>query len=202
MFAILSRLEPTSKCDLMTKLKIYNGEEVIEKGRTKKIDVQELRHETKREGMDGISTRFIMKALDNALSDNMDGRCINPISVREALVSMVQRGGHFRRPAQALPRVPAGHDPQGVPRGPRERDHEGLRLLVRGASRSAVPKLPRSRRGLCQQGQGKDRRTGETWSPTKDSSSRSKSRSPSSARRPKASVRTSSPTCGRARDAA
>jgi serine protein kinase len=90
MFALLSRLESTAKCDLMTKLKIYNGEEVIEKGRTKKIDINELREETKREGMDGISTRFIMKALDNALTDNLDGNCINPISVREALVSMVR----------------------------------------------------------------------------------------------------------------
>jgi serine protein kinase len=90
MFAILSRLEPNAKCDLMTKLKLYNGEEVVEKGRTKKIDVRELRDETKREGMSGISTRFIMKALDNALSDNVDGNCINPINVREALISMVK----------------------------------------------------------------------------------------------------------------
>ena len=51
MFAILSRLEPTSKCDLMTKLRLYNGEEVVEKGRTKKIDVQELKEDAKREGM-------------------------------------------------------------------------------------------------------------------------------------------------------
>jgi serine protein kinase len=90
MFAILSRLEPTSKCDLMTKLKIYNGEEVVEKGRTKKMDYLELREATKREGMNGISTRFIMKALDNSLSDNIDGNCINPINVREALISMVK----------------------------------------------------------------------------------------------------------------
>jgi len=90
MFAILSRLEPTSKCDLMTKLKLYNGEEVIEKGRTKKIDVQELKEDTKREGMSGISTRFIMKALDNALSDNVLGNCINPINVREALIAMTK----------------------------------------------------------------------------------------------------------------
>ncbi|HSZ23891.1 MAG TPA: hypothetical protein VK782_12140, partial [Candidatus Sulfotelmatobacter sp.] len=83
MYAILSRLEPTSKCDLMTKLRLYNGEEVVEKGRTKKIDVQELKEDTKREGMSGISTRFIMKALDNALSDNVTGNCINPINVRE-----------------------------------------------------------------------------------------------------------------------
>ncbi|MBI4522528.1 MAG: serine protein kinase [Deltaproteobacteria bacterium] len=90
MFAILSRLEPTNKCDLMTKLKLYNGEEVVEKGRTKKVDLQELRDATKREGMSGISTRFIMKALDNALSDNTEGNCINPINVREAFINMVK----------------------------------------------------------------------------------------------------------------
>jgi serine protein kinase len=90
MFAILSRLEPTNKCDLMTKLKLYNGEEVVEKGRTKKVDVDELREATKREGMSGISTRFIMKALDNALSDNTTGNCINPINVREAFINMVK----------------------------------------------------------------------------------------------------------------
>ncbi len=88
MFAVLSRLEPTPKCDLMTKLRLYSGEEVVEKGRTKKINVEELREEAKREGMTGISTRFIMKALDNALSES--GRCINPINVREALISMVK----------------------------------------------------------------------------------------------------------------
>jgi serine protein kinase len=90
MFAILSRLDPTNKCDLMTKLKLYNGEEVVEKGRTKKIDVNELREEAKNEGMSGISTRFIMKALDSALSDNADQNCIHPIAVREALVNMVK----------------------------------------------------------------------------------------------------------------
>src|SRR5881296_2157430 len=90
MFAVLSRLEPTPKCDLMTKLRLYNGEEVVEKGRTKKVDVTELRESAKREGMSGISTRFIMKALDNALSDNVEGNCINPINVREALISMVK----------------------------------------------------------------------------------------------------------------
>lgn len=90
MFAILSRLDPTNKCDLMTKLKLYNGEEVVEKGKTKRIDVTELREEAKNEGMSGISTRFIMKALDNALSDNIEENAIHPISVREALVQMVK----------------------------------------------------------------------------------------------------------------
>ena len=88
MFAILTRLEPTAKCDLMTKLRLYNGEEVVEKGRTKKLTVSELRDDTKREGMFGISTRFIMKALDTALSHNP--KSIHPISVREALIAMVK----------------------------------------------------------------------------------------------------------------
>ena len=88
MFAILTRLEPTAKCDLMTKLRLYDGEEVVEKGKTLKINVAELREEARREGMLGISTRFIMKALDNALVDSPEG--INPINVREALISMVK----------------------------------------------------------------------------------------------------------------
>ena len=91
-FAILTRLEPSNKCDLLTKLKLYNGEEVIEKGKTKKIDITELKEEAKREGMDGISTRFIMKALDNALSDNIENNCIHPLNVRESLINMVKAG--------------------------------------------------------------------------------------------------------------
>lgn len=91
-FAILTRLEPSNKCDLLTKLKLYNGEEVVEKGKTKKIDVTELKEEAKREGMDGISTRFIMKALDNALSDNIENNCIHPLNVRESLIHMVKSG--------------------------------------------------------------------------------------------------------------
>jgi len=88
MFAILTRLEPTAKCDLMTKLKLYNGEEVVEKGRAKKLEVQELRDEAKREGMFGISTRFIMKALDSALSESPEG--ITPIHIREVMIRMIK----------------------------------------------------------------------------------------------------------------
>ncbi len=88
MFAILSRLEPSNKCDLMTKLRLYNGDDVVEKGKTAKINIRELREETKHEGMFGISPRFIMKSIDNALAESPDG--INPINVREALINMVK----------------------------------------------------------------------------------------------------------------
>ncbi|RMD71650.1 MAG: serine protein kinase, partial [Gammaproteobacteria bacterium] len=72
----------------MTKLRLYNGEEVVEKGRTKRIDVKELMEDARREGMEGISPRFIMKAIDNALAETP--ACINPINVREALITMVK----------------------------------------------------------------------------------------------------------------
>jgi serine protein kinase len=88
MFAILSRLEASAKCDLMTKLRIYNGEEVLEKGRPKKLTAHELREDARREGLFGISTRFIMKAIDVALTQS-DGS-IHPISIREALIGMVK----------------------------------------------------------------------------------------------------------------
>lgn len=88
MFVILSRLEPSNTCDLMTKLKLYNGEEVVEKGGTKRVDIDELREEAKSEGMSGISPRFAMKALDNALTESPVG--VTPIHVREALIHMVK----------------------------------------------------------------------------------------------------------------
>ena len=89
MFAILSRLSPSAKVDAMTKLKIYNGEEIVEKGATKRIDINELREEAQREGMTGISTRFIMKALGTTLSE-AEGNCINPIAVMDTLIKAVK----------------------------------------------------------------------------------------------------------------
>lgn len=92
MFAILTRLSPSSKVDPITKLKIYNGEEILEKGMTRKIDIFELREEAPREGMTGISTRFIMKALDTTLSES-ENNCINPIALMETLIKSVKELG-------------------------------------------------------------------------------------------------------------
>jgi serine protein kinase len=88
MFAVLSRLEPTDRCDLMTKLRLYNGDEVVEKGRTVKLEARELQEAAPGEGMDGISTRFILKAIDGTLANHPQG--IHPINVRETLVQMVK----------------------------------------------------------------------------------------------------------------
>jgi serine protein kinase len=89
MFSVMSRLKESNKCDLLTKMKIYNGEEVIEKGRVKRIDIRDLRDEASNEGMNGISTRFIMKSIDAALTDS-DKKMITPVSIIESLTSMVK----------------------------------------------------------------------------------------------------------------
>lgn len=89
MFSVMSRLKDSNKCDLLTKMKIYNGDKVIEKGRVKRIDIKDLREESKNEGMSGISTRFITKAIDNALTDS-ESKVITPVSVMDSLTKMVK----------------------------------------------------------------------------------------------------------------
>lgn len=89
MFSVMSRLKPSKKCDPLTKMKIYDGQEVVEKGATKKVDVTDLRDEAKHEGMEGISTRFITKAIDSALTDS-DKSFITPMRVVEALIKQVK----------------------------------------------------------------------------------------------------------------
>jgi serine protein kinase len=77
MFAIMSRLEEPKKAnvDIVKKMKLYDGEDV--EG-FKSKDVRELKEETVREGMDGISPRYVINRLSNALvRDNIT--CINPI---------------------------------------------------------------------------------------------------------------------------
>lgn len=90
MFAILTRLASSSKVDELTKLKIYNGEEIVEKGTTKRIHITELIDELEvREGMEGISTRFIIKAIDAALCDS-ECNCINPLTVINSLTEAIK----------------------------------------------------------------------------------------------------------------
>ncbi|MBQ6819679.1 MAG: PrkA family serine protein kinase [Clostridium sp.] len=89
-FAILSRITPSAKVDPITKVKIYNGEEVVEKGGTKRIDINELREEAgSSEGMKGISTRFIIKSIDNALSTS-ENNCITPLSIMDSLIKSIK----------------------------------------------------------------------------------------------------------------
>jgi serine protein kinase len=83
IFAILTRLEASKKngMSLMKKLKLYDGEEIDD---FKLKDVKELQDEAVREGMDGISPRYVINRLSNALI-RQHTTCINPIDALRAL---------------------------------------------------------------------------------------------------------------------
>jgi serine protein kinase len=83
MFAVMTRLEEPKRAnvDLPKKMKLYDGEDV--EGYKSK-DVRELKEEAAREGMDGISPRYIINRLSGALV--RDGiTCINPIDALRAI---------------------------------------------------------------------------------------------------------------------
>jgi serine protein kinase len=83
MFAVMTRLEDPKKAnvDIVKKMKLYDGEDV--EG-FKSKDVRELKEDVVREGMDGISPRYIINRLSNALvRDNIT--CINPIDALRAI---------------------------------------------------------------------------------------------------------------------
>ena len=84
MWAVLTRLEEPKKHDLtlIQKLKLYDGKTLQ---RYTQDNVKELRKESKREGMDGISPRYVQDKISNALvSDSGDGY-INPFLVLNEL---------------------------------------------------------------------------------------------------------------------
>jgi len=84
MWAVLTRLEEPKKHNLtlLQKLKLYNGKSLH--GYTED-NVKELRKETSREGMDGISPRYVQDKISNALvSEKSDGH-LNPFLVMNEL---------------------------------------------------------------------------------------------------------------------
>lgn len=83
IFAVLTRLEPSKKAGMsvMKKLKLYDGEDMED---FKQKDVRELQDEAQREGMDGISPRYVINRLSSALV-KQNTTCINPIDALRAL---------------------------------------------------------------------------------------------------------------------
>ncbi|MEZ0230547.1 MAG: PrkA family serine protein kinase [Planctomycetota bacterium] len=84
MWAILTRLdEPkNAQLSLMQKLKLYNGKTLP--GFTED-NIKELREASPREGMEGISPRFIQDKISNALVSEHGEGCVNPFMVLNAL---------------------------------------------------------------------------------------------------------------------
>jgi len=83
IFSVLTRLkEPTKQgMDLVKKMKLYDGQMV--EGFTQK-DVEELKEEAPREGMEGIDPRFVFNRLSCTLASAEKG-CVNALDVLKSL---------------------------------------------------------------------------------------------------------------------
>jgi serine protein kinase len=88
MWAILTRLEKPKKANLtrLQKLKLYNGKTLPN---YTEDNVRELRKETNREGLEGISARYIQDKLSNALvaAQQSNKGSLNPFMVFKELES-------------------------------------------------------------------------------------------------------------------
>ncbi|KAA0226166.1 serine protein kinase [candidate division KSB1 bacterium] len=84
MWAVLTRLEDPKKAQLtlLQKLKLYNGKTLP--GFTED-NIKELRLEAAREGMEGISPRYIQDKISNALVSEKSTSSINPFMVMNEL---------------------------------------------------------------------------------------------------------------------
>ena len=105
---MLTRLEVPKKANLtlLQKLKLYNGKSLP--GFTED-NVRELRKEAVREGMEGISPRYVQDKISNALVNSRDGAgqvtSINPFMVlnelesglkNHSLISSEEKRKHYR----------------------------------------------------------------------------------------------------------
>ena len=92
MWAVLTRLEEPRKANLtlVQKLKLYDGRTLP--GATED-NVKELRKGAVREGMDGISPRYVQDRLGNALVRDPDAPSLNPFMVLNELESGLRTHG-------------------------------------------------------------------------------------------------------------
>ncbi|UUO04472.1 serine protein kinase [Blastopirellula sp. J2-11] len=104
MWAILTRLEEPKNANLtlMQKLKLYDGKSLP--GFTEE-NVKELKSQTKREGMLGISPRYVQDKISNALVAHPDATSINPFMVmnqleaglkNHSLITSEEQRDHYR----------------------------------------------------------------------------------------------------------
>jgi serine protein kinase len=80
MWAVLTRLDEPKKANLsrLQKLKLYNGKTLP--GFTED-NVRELKEEAVREGLVGISPRYVQDKISNALVSHPEDSCVNPFMV-------------------------------------------------------------------------------------------------------------------------
>src|SRR5579872_3229577 len=104
MWAVLTRLEEPKKHNLtvLQKLKLYNGKTLPN---FTEDNIKELRKEAGREGLEGISPRYIQDKISNALVSDKGEGCVNPFMVlnelegglrNHSLISSEETRKHFR----------------------------------------------------------------------------------------------------------
>jgi serine protein kinase len=86
MWAVLTRLEEPKKANIsiLQKMKLYNGKMLP--GFTEDA-IKELRKEGSREGMEGISARYVQDKISNALVSDKSETSINPFMIINELES-------------------------------------------------------------------------------------------------------------------
>jgi serine protein kinase len=84
MWGVLTRLDEPKKANLtaLQKLKLYNGKTLP--GYTED-NIKELRKSADREGLEGISPRYVQEKISNALVSDKGEGCINPFLVLNEL---------------------------------------------------------------------------------------------------------------------
>ena len=89
MWAVLTRLQEPKKAGLtlIQKLKLYDGKTLP--GFTDD-NIKELKKESAREGMEGISPRYVQDKISNALVSDQAATCVNPFMVLNELESGLQ----------------------------------------------------------------------------------------------------------------
>jgi serine protein kinase len=82
-FAILSRLEPPKRAgmSLIDKLRLYDGQYIE---RVRPQDVEDMQAEAPREGMFGISPRFVINQIARATAQ-VERPCLDPLDVLQTL---------------------------------------------------------------------------------------------------------------------
>ena len=93
MLAVLSRLEEDEsiKIDLIRKMRLYNGDDVE---KFSESDLKAMHEKARREGMIGISPRFIVNRISNALIQD-DVECLTPIRLLKILRDGLNRHPKF-----------------------------------------------------------------------------------------------------------
>jgi serine protein kinase len=95
MFAVLSRFEEPKMAGLtmVKKMHLYDGQDV--EGFRQK-DIKLIKAQTEREGMDGISPRFVINRISSSLI-RPNAPCINPIDVLRTIKDGFETHGAFKR---------------------------------------------------------------------------------------------------------